>query len=154
MNPHINIHSPAACPASRQTDPPFPHLRGVLLLLPVLLQEVVSARPQDDFVIHVRHVHDVMYVVPEVVLQHSPDDIKGHVVAGMAHVGRVIDRGPAGIPADLLAASTCCGDEGDLLVHQAVVQLQQGHIVCLWRVPPLAAVAVGHRAQIAATAVQ
>lgn len=54
-------------------------------------------------VVDVGDVHDVSNVVAKVVSQDPPQDVEGHVGAGVAHVGGIVDCGSARVPGDGVA---------------------------------------------------
>ena len=52
----------------------------------VLLQEEVLPGSIDDLVINVSDIHDINYIIVEIITQDSPKDVKAYVRSGMAHV--------------------------------------------------------------------
>ena len=56
----------------------------------------------DDLVIDVRHVHDVLDVVAEIVGQDPPDDVKTHVCTSVAHMRHIVDGRSTDVPCNLV----------------------------------------------------
>lgn len=102
------------------------YLLRVAGIFPILLQQVVAPRSENDLVVHVRYVHHEQAVIAKVVLQHAAHDVERHVVSRMAHVRGVVDGRPARVPRDGFAASTGCWDERHLVGNVTAERRQAG----------------------------
>ena len=51
-------------------------------------------------VIHIRYIHNKLYIVLEVVSQYPAYNIRAHIVSGMAQVGVIVHCWTASIPAN------------------------------------------------------
>ena len=93
---------------------------------------MILSRSLDDLVIDIGNVHHVENVITKIIGHHSPQDVKGQVGPGVAHVRVVVHGGAAVIPGHSLAL---LGHEHLLLPRQAVEQLQLDLTRVLWRLP-------------------
>ena len=71
--------------------------------LRILRKQVPVLCPLNDFVVHIRHVHDIQDAVAKVVLQYAAHNVKGDIVPRVPQVGSIIHCGSTGVPGQLPA---------------------------------------------------
>ena len=69
-----------------------------MTLAPVLLQQVIAPRSQNNLVINIGYVHYILNFEFEVLFQNPPQNIERYIVPCVAHVGNIINCRPAYVP--------------------------------------------------------